>query len=126
MTSELQKLARLVEGESDVFQRHVLELLHDVVADSDTYRQVMDTLHTQLTVKEIWDFVNSVPDAPGYSAEAGPVQELLQLNDGLKTSHVAHGDVTLLVASELIHRKKWDKVMEENPGTLQALKDRLG
>jgi hypothetical protein len=123
--SQFQTLAQVLDGEGEVFQRHVLDLVQDVLGDKDMYHRTMDNLHQKHGKKEIDNFIKAAPSASGYSPKTAPVQELAQLASGVKDSHVVPSDIVLIVASELMHRRKWDQVMEANPGTLQTLKDRL-
>lgn len=124
--SGFQKLARLLDAEGEVFQTHVLDLARDVVADADMHRNTMATLRKQLTEQDIEDFLKSMPPEKGHAARPGPVQDLLTLAENLKSGHASQTDIAQLVASELIHRKRWEKTLENNPETLQALKNKLG
>jgi hypothetical protein len=124
--SGFQKLARLLDEENDVFQRHVLELAQDIVADADMHRGFMETLRQQLPEKTIEEFLKSMPAEKGHYVRPGPVQDLLSLAEGLKDGHASQNDIAMMVAAELIHRRRWEKSMEENPDTLQALKNKLG
>lgn len=123
--SGFQKLARLVEAEGEVFQLHVLDYVRDVLADADFHRTTMVTIKSRLSEKDINDFLSSMPAAAVHAPKPGHVKELLKLTEGLERSHASESDLAQLIASELIHRRKWEKVMEENPDTLQALKDRM-
>ncbi|MEZ0262574.1 MAG: hypothetical protein ACAH80_16335 [Alphaproteobacteria bacterium] len=124
--SGFQKLARLMDEENDVFQRHVLDLARDMIEDPDMHRSFKDSLGKQIPEKDIQEFLKSMPTEKGYQVRPGPVQDLLTLAETLKDSHVSQNDIALLIASELIHRRSWKKTMEENPETLQALKNKLG
>jgi hypothetical protein len=123
--SGFQKLARLVEVEGEVFQRHVLDYVRDVLEDADFHRSTMVTIKSRLPEKDIADFLAHLPAAPAQASKPADIKELLKLTEGLERSHASESDLAQLIASELIHRRKWEKVMEENPDTLQALKDRM-
>jgi hypothetical protein len=119
------KLARLVEAEGEPFQLHVLDLLRDMKEDSDFCRDAMATLRQKLAHKDIDDFLKLMPAATGYAAGSAHVKEIIRLSAELDGSHFSTADAAHVMAAELIHRKKWEKVMEENPGTLQELKNRM-
>lgn len=124
--SGFQKLARLLDEENDVFQRHVVDLVRDSVEDADLHRNSMEMLREKFSEKDISDFLESVPAEKGHYLRPGPVQDLVTLTENLKGSHVTPADVAQMVAVELIYRKRWEKTMADNPETLQALKNKLG
>lgn len=120
-----QKLARLLDEENEVFQRHVLDLARDLVDDAEMHSGFMETLRERLPATAIDAFLKAMPCEKGHYVRPGPVQDLLTLVEGLKDSHASQNDIATMIASELIHRRKWEQVMEEYPDTLQALKNRM-
>jgi hypothetical protein len=120
--SDILKLAKALDAEHEVFQHHVLDLVRDILADGDMRGRVMETLRQKLTPLDIDYFINTLPAADGFRAAAGPVAELLT---GFDAAGTAQADITQIVAGELIHRRRWDRVMEKHPDTLHALKDRI-
>jgi len=121
-----QQLARLLENEGLVFQNHVLEMVRDVIEDSDVHRGIMSLHANSLPARDVSDFLEHLPPAHGYRAQSEPLQQLLTLVQGLKPdSHASQAHIAELIAGELIHRKLWEEALERNPGTLPALKRKL-
>src|SRR6187200_2320098 len=109
----IDALAALLEREHPVFQNHVLELVQDMLDDASSYWKI-----NRLPDIEIIEFLQALPPVPGYVAQSEPVRQLIPLANG-------RSDIARLIASELIHRRRWEEVMKEYPDTLPALKRRL-
>jgi len=121
-----QQLARLLENEGQVFQNHVLEMMRDVIEDSDLHREIMSGHVKSLPAKDVSDFLERMPPADGYRPQSEPLQQLLTLVQSLKPdSHASQADIAKLIAGELIHRKLWEEALERNPDTLPELRRRL-
>jgi hypothetical protein len=125
LASKFLALAQLIEKEHEAFHYHVYDLVKDMLENSEDYHHVMDSTYQALPKEEIDAFVKAAPPAAGYTPKSPDVQALLKLTGDIQSPHAVPSDILLLVASEVIHRQKWEKIMAENPGTLQALKDRM-
>jgi len=109
----IDALAALLEKEHLVFQNHVLELVQDVLENSIDYWKI-----NPLSGVEISEFLQALPPVPGYQAQSEPVRQLIPLAN-------ERPDIARLIASELIHRRRWEEVMAKYPDTLPELKRRL-
>ena len=121
-------LAQLLENESPVFQRHVLDYVREVIEDPDRHMRTMAQYRKSksLPVREVREFLKHLRPAPDFRPEAALVRELLGLIQDLKPgSHVSTADIASLIAAEILHRRRWDEVMERNPDTLMALRRRI-
>lgn len=145
----IRELAERLEGESEVFQNHVLDFVRDVIEDRSFHRGIM-ALHRErfpstkplALLKDLdagrvmrpWLQPVSRTRQRGpeclprhLRSQAQPILELLALVRGLTSrSHTSPREIADLIAAELVHRRWWEQALQRHPDTLRYLKDRLG
>jgi hypothetical protein len=144
----LRELAERLEGESEVFQNHVLDFVREVIEDPSFHRGIIachnerfpstsplallkDIEAGSVTRPWLQPVSKQRPECPpsrgNLRTHAQPVRELLALIRGLKPrSHTSPREIAGLIAAELVHRRWWEQALQRHPDTLRYLKNRLG